>query len=437
MAGRPKRPTLEPVSSSALNVNDPMGTQSLGIKAKEKKQAPQPPRSIDKKDAGARPPLRCFLCDRVRHRAADCRERALTRASCWRCGRTGHSANACQQGAKGRPQASCCVAAEQTQKEESIVQNGNLMGGVPVRAGRVGKRAVTVLRDTGCNRVIVRRSLIPKEDLTGTAQAVYLVTALCMESPLYDIILGNIPGARAAGEPNPEWEVDVSAEEPGEDAERTGEPSLSAAVQTRLQKMTVDQQATGPTRLRVPDVGEAVFMPEVLKKAANETCAAGTLEQDERGREFPLRRLEGKETPRDVVFGAKLPGTTKGDFGGNRRWVVVVVGVPLFGEKLETPGSGRGSAGNRFPFPTSGFFRKSERRAEAVVRLRELFLPTGTCVLALRCVFWPVGLVVALRCEFVRGAVFVRIISPLDRPVFIVQEPKSTVGSVWTWTPLR
>ncbi|KAG0418783.1 hypothetical protein HPB47_004595 [Ixodes persulcatus] len=45
------------------------------------------------------------------------------------------------------------------------------------------------------------------------------------------------------------------------------------------------------------------------------------------------------------------------------------------------------------------------------------------CVFALRCVFLPVGLVVALRCEFVRGAVFVWIISPIDRPVFIIRAP--------------
>lgn len=131
------------------------------------------------------------------------------------------------------------------------------MSGVPVRAGRVGKRTVTVLRDTGCNTVVVRRNLIPEEDLTGTAKAVYLVdgtvkmlpearlwmqtpfftgqvTAFCVENPLYDIILGDIPGVRTAGEPNPEWEVDVSAEEPGKDAERTGKPPVTAAVQTRL-----------------------------------------------------------------------------------------------------------------------------------------------------------------------------------------------------------
>ncbi|KAG0432419.1 hypothetical protein HPB47_020857 [Ixodes persulcatus] len=349
------------------------GTQSLGIKAEEKKQAPQPPRSIDKKDAGARPPLQCFLCDRVGHRAADCRERATTKASCWRCGQTEHFTNACQQGAKGRPQASCCVAAEQNQKEEPVVENGyvhlkngdripvvnttiaaearNLMSGVPVRAGRVGKRTVTVLRDTGCSTVVVRRNLIPEEDLTGTAKAVYLVdgtdrmlpearlwmqtpfftgqlTAHCMESPLYDIILGNIPGARAEGEPNPEWEVDASAEEPGEDTERTGGPTLSAAVQTRLQKNTVDKKATGPTPLRVPDIEEGAFTPEALKEGAKETST---------------------------------------------------------------------------------------------------------------CVFLPVGLVVTLRCEFVRGAVFVQIISPIARTVFIfiVREPRSTFGSVWTWTPLR
>ncbi|KAG0413533.1 hypothetical protein HPB47_009324, partial [Ixodes persulcatus] len=109
-------------------------------------------------------------------------EQFLRGCSAKLCRQTGHSANVCQREAKGRPQASCCVAAEQNQKEESVVRNGyvhlkngdripvvnttiaaearNLMSGVPVQAGRVGKRTVTVLRDTGCNTVVVRRNLI-------------------------------------------------------------------------------------------------------------------------------------------------------------------------------------------------------------------------------------------------------------------------------------
>lgn len=105
--------TLADMADLADRYLEAQGTQSLGIKAEEKKQTRQHPRSIDKKDVGARPPLRCFLYDCVGHRAADCREGATTRASCWRCGQTGHYANACQQGAKGRPQASCCVAVKQ------------------------------------------------------------------------------------------------------------------------------------------------------------------------------------------------------------------------------------------------------------------------------------------------------------------------------------
>ncbi|CAN7940047.1 unnamed protein product [Ixodes pacificus] len=124
-----------------------------------------------------------------------------------------------------------------------------------------GKRVVTIVRDTGCNTVFVRRSLIADEDHTGTSKAVYLVngtvkvlpearlsmrtpffsgevTTLCMESPLYDIILGCILGVLAAGEPNPEWDVEAGDDGITAEADKREEveSTVSAAVETRLQR---------------------------------------------------------------------------------------------------------------------------------------------------------------------------------------------------------
>ncbi|KAM7311781.1 uncharacterized protein ISCGN_008688, partial [Ixodes scapularis] len=222
----------------------------------------------------------------------------------------GHAANSCQEGSKGRSQASCCVAAEPTKKKEVVVQDGyvelkngdrlpvvnstieeeetNLTNGVPVRTGRVGTRSVTVLRDTGCNTVVVRKNLISEEELTGFSKAVYLadgtvkmlpearllvrspffsgeVTALCMESPLYDIILGNMPGVRAAADPDPEWDAEPAAEESRPETDvRNGEPTVTAAVDTRLQKKTAEHKTTVPTPLRVLEVQEGAVTPETL-----------------------------------------------------------------------------------------------------------------------------------------------------------------------------
>ncbi|KAG0414562.1 hypothetical protein HPB47_008258 [Ixodes persulcatus] len=105
------------------------GAQSLGFKVEEKKPNPDAPGDVNKKPAGeGRPPLRCFLCNRMGHRAADCRERGPKTPSCWRCGRTGHTANSCQEGS----------------------QDGTSTN------WKVGKRVVTILRDTGVRGCVVR-----------------------------------------------------------------------------------------------------------------------------------------------------------------------------------------------------------------------------------------------------------------------------------------
>ncbi|XP_075741119.1 uncharacterized protein LOC142789654 [Rhipicephalus microplus] len=89
---------------------------------------------------------------------------------------------------------------------------------MPVVEGFLEDRPVHVLRDTGCNTVVVRQSLVPKEKFTGTTSPVYLldrtvrylpeakvllqctlftgeVLVKCMTDPLHDVILGNIKGA--------------------------------------------------------------------------------------------------------------------------------------------------------------------------------------------------------------------------------------------------
>ena len=89
---------------------------------------------------------------------------------------------------------------------------------MPVADGLLEKQRVRVLRDTGCSTIVVRRSLISEENLTGQEERCVLIdgtvrrtpvpqvfidtpyfsgttTAVCMKNPLYDVIIGNIPGA--------------------------------------------------------------------------------------------------------------------------------------------------------------------------------------------------------------------------------------------------
>ena len=89
---------------------------------------------------------------------------------------------------------------------------------MPVSEGTIDGKSVTVLRDTGCSTVVVRRSLVPDDKLTGQEQRCVLIdgtirrtpvakiyvstyysgltTAVCMKNPIYDLIIGNVEGVR-------------------------------------------------------------------------------------------------------------------------------------------------------------------------------------------------------------------------------------------------
>uniref|UniRef100_A0A6G5A169 Putative tick transposon n=1 Tax=Rhipicephalus microplus TaxID=6941 RepID=A0A6G5A169_RHIMP len=72
-----------------------------------KNSAPEP-----KKRAPESVP-RCFLCNRVGHRASNCRTNFTSPMvlKCFKCGQTGHKADACRNGASQTHQVSCVQAA--------------------------------------------------------------------------------------------------------------------------------------------------------------------------------------------------------------------------------------------------------------------------------------------------------------------------------------
>ena len=100
---------------------------------------------------------------------------------------------------------------------------------MPVVKGRVGEKPVDVLRDTGCSGIVVKRELVSEDQFTGdfsvmllidsTARKVpipnidvdtpYLkgqVEAQCLLDPIYDLVIGNVPGVRAADDPDASWQ---------------------------------------------------------------------------------------------------------------------------------------------------------------------------------------------------------------------------------------
>lgn len=133
--------------------------------------------------------------------------------------------------------------------------------------GIMGEKMINVLRDTGCTGVIVKHSLVFPELLTGKVHTCVMVDrstlqlpeakvsldtpyfkgdtiALCMENPLVDVIMGNIPGERDAQDPDINWV-----------------PIL--AVQTRATKQSEQLKSS----LRTPSIIERDISSQQIKEA--------------------------------------------------------------------------------------------------------------------------------------------------------------------------
>ena len=98
----------------------------------------------------------------------------------------------------------------------------------------VGNALLTILRDTGCSGVIVKRHLLKGKQLTvkigyvmtvaptffkaplanvevSTSYFNGILETLYLKDPLYQLIIGNISGARAPDNPNETWCVKAPA----------------------------------------------------------------------------------------------------------------------------------------------------------------------------------------------------------------------------------
>ena len=248
----------------------------------------------------------CFVCGKKGHIARNCRYRTQSK---YRSNKP--QTSSLQVPDEGETQASkdddVEVAGCITKKSALIVRTGNLGNldkpkgdfeiplisaactvgkEMPVRNGYVGDKMVSVLRDSGCSTVVVKRDLVCDSQLLDTTQKCVLldgtircvpvahifidtpyfvgsINALCMPNPLYGLILGNITGARDPQNPNPNWKrttlslnnalndaSERSCEHTPEKDVRTNRDTPMAAVETRAQKV---KRAKDMRPLSVPE----------------------------------------------------------------------------------------------------------------------------------------------------------------------------------------
>ena len=156
------------------------------------------------------------------------------------------------------------------EKRQVSVSSVSSLSELSTVQGMVEEKSVEVLRDTGCSGVIVSKHVVPEGAFTGRNQTMVMVDystrvvpevkvnidtpyykgevlALCVEKPLVDLIIGNIPGARERNKPDIDWV-----------------PTL--AVQTRAQK----KQEGTHVSLKTPEIVIQEVTPNQIRKAQNE-----------------------------------------------------------------------------------------------------------------------------------------------------------------------
>ncbi|KAL8582193.1 hypothetical protein ACOMHN_004112 [Nucella lapillus] len=177
----------------------------------------------EQRSLGQREIRECFLCHKRGHIARDCRTRVQKAAAMERTTECRVERPVVKEGVRDGEEEVQPVAST-VEQAVSGVQDIGLLGSLPVEEGWIGQCKVKVLRDTGCSCGVVKASLVKEEDLTGQVQTCTLIdstkrefpvaelvvqtpyfsgklSALVMESPIYDLIVGNVPGARDPGDP--------------------------------------------------------------------------------------------------------------------------------------------------------------------------------------------------------------------------------------------
>ena len=103
--------------------------------------------------------------------------------------------------------------------------------------GRVSGRpdTIEVLRDSGCSTILIREDLCDPRDFTGETRGCVMmdgrvidvpvvkkkvdtpyyigeVEGVAMKAPIYDLVIGNVHGARGQEDPDTSWEIPTGEE---------------------------------------------------------------------------------------------------------------------------------------------------------------------------------------------------------------------------------
>ena len=251
--------------------------------------------------------------------------RQFTTKTCFKCGIKGHLASQCRVKKKNFSAAHAAVEQQSGKSDDNMQETGascvlhllnksdncisgnklNLACGkeltivtgacqqnripsssnLPVVKGKVGDVIVKTLRDSGCSGAVIQANLVKAEQYTGKVHLCVLidgtvkkvpmarvhvdtpyfvgeVEAMCMDKPIYPLVLGNIEGIRDPNDPDTTWSTRNIPQE--EDID-------TAAVMTRPQTLKKNQPLA--TLKTAPAIDAGI----VVDKFKEEQISDGTL----------------------------------------------------------------------------------------------------------------------------------------------------------------
>lgn len=201
----------------------------------------------------------------------------------------------------------------------SMLQNVCL----PTANGSLDGKVVKVLRDTGCSGVVVKRSLVKDHWMTGEFQRCVLadgsevevpiakleletpyysgkVLCWCMDKPVYDVIIGNIPGAK---EPNASEESVYAVQT----RQQTKQAKLDGKYKALKTPESVDGDI-GPDQLKAEQQVDSSLekIRRLIKEGAKSDKVRFFKNKDIIYREFTSPSVEGGKRFSQVVVPSKF-----------------------------------------------------------------------------------------------------------------------------------